>query len=129
MEAYSSRHADWQSAVIIDHKEAARRALCHPDTLRKMMADGEAPGTKVGRRWIVSEEVFQEWIDKRCRSTDETTLRIGGSGLAERLANQRALRIELKRKSMSASYANRSGVSKISATVVQFSGRKPQNAG
>lgn len=115
--------------MIIDHKEAARRALCHPDTLRKMMADGEAPGTKVGRRWIVSEEVFQEWIDKRCRSTDETTLRIGGSGLAERLANQRALRIERKRRSTSENFANVSGGSKNSATVVQFSGRKRRTDG
>ena len=29
----------------ISHTEAARRALCHPDAIRKMMAAGAAPGT------------------------------------------------------------------------------------
>src|SRR3954469_5861562 len=84
---------DWcveETAVNIDHKEAARRAMCHPDTLRKMMAEGEAPGTKVGRRWIVSEEVFQQWIDKRCLSIGAPIRLSGGSSLAARLAAQLA---------------------------------------
>ena len=110
--------------MIIDHKEAARRAMCHPDTLRKMMAEGEAPGTKVGRRWIVSEEVFQQWIDSRCRSTDAQIHRTGGSGLAARLASQLVRRIEVKPKSTKKSSDSGFGESRNSETVVQFPGKR-----
>ena len=58
--------------MIIDHHECARRALCSSDHMRKMMLNGEAPGTKVGRRWIVAEELFQQWIEERCRANVST---------------------------------------------------------
>jgi excisionase family DNA binding protein len=42
--------------------EAAALAGCHPDTMRRMMKSREAPGTKVGRRWICTAEVFADYL-------------------------------------------------------------------
>jgi excisionase family DNA binding protein len=54
----------------IDFKEAARRSGCSPDHMRKLMKAGKAPGTKIGRSWIVPEEIFQEWLGTRQVSAD-----------------------------------------------------------
>jgi hypothetical protein len=71
--------------MIIDHHECARRALCSSDHMRKMMLNGEAPGTKVGRRWIVAEEIFQQWIDERCRAN---LSKVGGIHSKQTLAGR-----------------------------------------
>ncbi len=115
--------------MIIDHKEAAKLALCHPDTIRKMMASGEAPGTKVGRRWIVSLEVFDKWIEARCRSTNNQKAKTGTSGLAARLAGQLVRPTAPKRKNSSASSKSESGSEKSSEIVVPFPGKKQQPDG
>lgn len=113
----------------IDHFEAARRVSCHPDTMRKMMASGEAPGTKIGRGWIVDEEIFQEWVNNRCRSTNEKIALTGGARLAATLASQRAQRIGKRLKNLSESSHNGNGGSKNSATVHPLHGPKSQSAG
>ena len=80
--------------MIIDHHECARRALCSSDHMRKMMLNGEAPGTKVGRRWIVAEELFQQWIDERCRAN---LSKAGGIHNKQPLANRLATRLAQRR--------------------------------
>ena len=49
----------------ITYKEAARRAGCSANHMRRLMKAGKAPGTKIGRGWIVPESLFSEWIETR----------------------------------------------------------------
>lgn len=46
----------------LDVDEAAARAKCHPDTMRKLAAAREVPATKIGRRWVFPEHLLQEWM-------------------------------------------------------------------
>ncbi|MEX0733304.1 MAG: helix-turn-helix domain-containing protein [Steroidobacteraceae bacterium] len=59
--------AESDRCSVLTYREAAAIAKCHPDTLRKLMKVGEAPGTKIGRRWIVPRGLLLQWIDERCR--------------------------------------------------------------
>jgi 5-methylcytosine-specific restriction endonuclease McrA len=51
----------------LDIHEAAALARCHPDTMRKMMKSGEAPGTKIGRAWVVTQPLFENWLNGEWR--------------------------------------------------------------
>src|SRR5689334_22318658 len=99
-----------------DLEQAAREAQCSPERLRKLAAAGEVPATKIGRKWLFSPALLQEWIDARCRSISDRAPDSGGSALAARLASQRAQRIASKRRSSSVSSRSDSGASRNSGT-------------
>jgi excisionase family DNA binding protein len=85
-------------------EEAADIAKVHRDTLRKMAAKGEAPATKIGRRWIFPVHLFDSWIENKCLSTVAVDRPTGGArfpSLATRLANRRKQRIASRQKSSS----------------------------
>ena len=44
--------------------ELAARWNCHPQTIRRMIADGVLKAFRVGREWRVAEEVVR-WIETR----------------------------------------------------------------
>lgn len=86
--------------------QAAALAKCHPDTLRQMMKDRKAPGTKIGRAWVVTESKFLAWLDSRCPSTDDQVQHISGSEgqlLAESIGNHLAQRTRERLKNLSTS--------------------------
>lgn len=113
----------------LDLHEAADRAKCHPDTMRKLMKAGEAPGGKVGRKWFVSERLFQDWLDKKCDFTNAPGAHSGGSALAERLASRAAQLTKQRRVSSANSSRNDSGDETPSGTVVPFRGKRLQDNG
>ena len=113
----------------LDVNQAAAEAKCHPDTLRKMAKAGEAPGCKIGRKWLFPADLFQDWIKSRCLSTNALAAPSGGSALAARLANRRAQRIAGKLKNSKASSENGSGAEPSSETVVRFPGKRRPSDG
>lgn len=116
----------------LDLEEAARRANCHPDTLAEKLRSGEAPGTKIGRAWVIPEELLQEWINARCHNTNEKAHRssgYAGLSLAKSIASQRKQLTRQKRKSLKTPCEIDSGVKESSGTVVQFRFAKPRNDG
>ncbi len=108
----------------LDVHEAAAEAKCHPDTLRKMAKAGEAPGCKIGRKWVFPADLFNDWIKSKCLSTNAPGAPSGGSALAERLAARRAQRTAHKRKSSSKSSPSACGDGISSETVVPFPGKR-----
>src|SRR5581483_1214208 len=116
-------------AVNLDVHQAAAEAKCHPDTLRKMAKAGEVPACKIGRAWVFAEELFQQWINARCLSTNVRPAESGGSGLAARLASQRARRIASKQQNSSSRSATDSGDIASSETVVRFPGHRQPSDG
>jgi hypothetical protein len=117
----------------LDIKEAAARAKCHPDTLRKLAADlsnpDRPPGVKIGRPWVFPEELFQKWIDNQCLSINVQDHPSGGSALAAKLAVRRAQRIGKRQKSSRKSSRRDYGASASSATVLPFRGMRQPNGG
>lgn len=110
----------------LDVHQAAAQAQCHPDTLRKMAKAGEAPGCKVGRKWIFPADLFEAWIkDKvkeQCLSTN--AVMSGGSALAAKLAARRAQQTAKPPRNSNRFSRNDSGVSTNSETVVLFRGKR-----
>lgn len=115
--------------TTLDIHQAAELAHCSPDHMRKLMKSGDAPGTKIGRAWVVSSAVFQKWLDDRCHFTAAQAARIGGYGLAERLAAQRAQRSAQKRKNSSASSQNAFGAETSSGIEAQSHGMRQPSGG
>jgi excisionase family DNA binding protein len=74
--------------------DGAAKMLCvHPDTLASMARAGTVPACKVGRAWVFSTRLLQEWVDARCQATAVKARAFQGSAsasLAERLAARRA---------------------------------------
>ncbi|MDE1989023.1 MAG: helix-turn-helix domain-containing protein [Betaproteobacteria bacterium] len=101
----------------------------HPDTARKMAKAGEVPATKIGRAWVFSSALLQQWIDERCRSTNVPVRLTGGSALAARLAARLEQQTVRPRKSSRKSSQSASGVVTSSTTVVPFPGGKRPSAG
>jgi excisionase family DNA binding protein len=82
-------------------EEAAQILFVHPDTLAGMARAGTVPACKVGRAWVFSTRLVQEWIDARCQSTAAKERPTGGSAsvsLAERLAGRLAQTTAGKRR-------------------------------
>lgn len=46
----------------LDINEAAKVVGIQPDALRRMMKDRTAPGAKIGRGWIVPEDLLRKWM-------------------------------------------------------------------
>src|SRR5256885_346958 len=129
-DAALAQSVEGESGVItFGLEEAARLARCHPDTLRKLAAAREVPGTKVGREWVFSAQLFQEWLDNRCRSIDVPGARSGGSALGARLAAQLERQTARRPRRSSRSSRRGSGGSNGSRTVVPVPGTKPPSAG
>lgn len=80
----------------LDVHEAAALAKCHPDTMRKLMKAGEAPGAKIGRAWVVREECIFDWLHglklKKAREvkTPRRTLRWGMECISSFMHNRPA---------------------------------------
>ena len=51
----------------LDIDELAVLLKVNPDTVRKMAARGEIPGTKVGKSWVFPEQLIEEWLLTRAR--------------------------------------------------------------
>jgi Helix-turn-helix domain len=49
----------------LDLAQAAERCKCGIQRLRTLATQGVVPATKVGRRWVFSTRLLQEWIDTR----------------------------------------------------------------
>jgi excisionase family DNA binding protein len=43
---------------------AAKRLSCSESALRRMVASGRVPGTKVGRDWLIDAEAVDELTDQ-----------------------------------------------------------------
>jgi excisionase family DNA binding protein len=105
--------------------EAAKIARVHKDTLRKMAANGEVPGTKIGRSWIFPTHLFDSWIENKCLSTNEKDRPTGGSvsqSLASRLARRREQITATRQKSLSKESENDSGDSTSSGIARRSAG-------
>ncbi|MGH9640922.1 MAG: helix-turn-helix domain-containing protein [Terriglobales bacterium] len=117
-----------EQSSSLDLRAAAARANCHPDTMRRLMKAGQAPGIKVGRSWVVSASVFQEWLDNKCRRSINAKARTDGGSefpsLAERLAARRVRRTGSKRRNSSSVNETGNGGFTGSGTVVPFDGKR-----
>jgi excisionase family DNA binding protein len=71
-------------------EEAAKMLCVHKDTLAGMARAGTVPAYKVGRAWVFSTRLLQEWLDTRCKATGVEKARAfqgsASASLAERLA-------------------------------------------
>ncbi len=84
------------SAPTLRLAEAASMCGVHPDTLSAMARAGDVPATKIGRSWVFSTRLLQEWIDARCQANFDKAAPSRGNAqasLAERLAGRLAQRI------------------------------------
>jgi excisionase family DNA binding protein len=70
---------------VLDLAAAAALLHVHPDTLRRMAKTGQIPATKVGRAWVFSAQLVQEWFEARCTAKSTTPASSGGASLADRL--------------------------------------------
>ncbi len=52
----------------LDLDEAALLLKVSPETVRKMAARGEIPGTKVCKAWVFPEAVLEEWLVTRAKA-------------------------------------------------------------
>ena len=52
-----------QEPSTLDLTEAAALCKCGAQRLRALARSGAIPATKVGRRWVFSTRLLQEWID------------------------------------------------------------------
>src|SRR5213082_239775 len=110
-------------------QDAAKLARCHPDTLRKLACAGVVPATKVGRPWLFPAQLFNEWIENRCRSITVPGAPTGTSGLAARLVARLAQRTARKPRSSSESLPTGCGDSADSEIVAPSRGARLQSAG
>ena len=44
-------------------EEVARILGLHPNSVYQMLKNGELPGVKAGRKWLVSKRRFHGWLD------------------------------------------------------------------
>jgi excisionase family DNA binding protein len=54
-----------ESPGTLDLGQAAELCKCGVQCLRALARSGAIPATKVGRRWVFSTRLLQEWIDTR----------------------------------------------------------------
>jgi hypothetical protein len=52
----------------LDLAQAAQLCKCSTDRLCSLARTGALPATKIGRRWVFSTRLLQEWIDERSRA-------------------------------------------------------------
>jgi len=52
----------------LDLVQAAQLCKCSADRLCTLARTGAIPATKIGRRWVFSTRLLQEWIDERSRA-------------------------------------------------------------
>jgi Helix-turn-helix domain len=52
----------------LDLAQAAQLCKCSVDRLCSLARTGAVPATKIGRRWVFSTRLLQEWIDQRSRA-------------------------------------------------------------
>jgi excisionase family DNA binding protein len=55
--------APQEPSSTLDLVEAAALCKCGVQRLRALARSGAIPATKVGRRWVFSTRLLQEWID------------------------------------------------------------------
>jgi DNA binding domain, excisionase family len=68
----------------LDLEEAAAFLKCSDDTIRELVASGELPGAKVGRKWVFVDIDLIEWLrtqyaqgERKCQS-----IKSGKSGIS-----------------------------------------------
>jgi len=113
----------------LDVLEAAALAKVHPDTMRRMMRSGEAPGAKIGRAWVVTEEQFQKWMEDKCRSTSAAPGGHGGLSSVDKFVSRLGRKIASKQKNSNSRSKTDSGAERSSETVVPFRGMRQQSDG
>jgi Helix-turn-helix domain len=62
------------SPGTLDLGQAAELCKCGVQCLRALAVSGGVPATKVGRRWVFSTRLLQEWIDTRSIANVRTRL-------------------------------------------------------
>lgn len=65
---------------VLDLKEAAALLHVHPDTLAEMAGKGDAPGIKIGKRWVFETELLLGWLRDRIREEVATKKRLASGG-------------------------------------------------
>ncbi len=49
---------------LLTVEQAAERLQMHPDTVRRLLREGQLPGRKIGpRRWRISAAALQKYIE------------------------------------------------------------------
>lgn len=92
-------------SAVLNLAEAAAYCKCSRDHMRDLAAADQVPATKIGKRWVFSAELLDEWIKQRCRSKAAPAPRTGGfesRSLASKLAAQRKQLTETRQKNSSA---------------------------
>jgi Helix-turn-helix domain len=56
----------------LDLGQAAELCKCGVQCLRSLAVSGTVPATKIGRRWVFSTRLLQEWIDTRSMANVRT---------------------------------------------------------
>jgi excisionase family DNA binding protein len=51
--------------------EVSQTLRLKPQTLYKMIKEGEIPAVRVGSQWRIPEEKFQEWINQKLAPRQE----------------------------------------------------------
>jgi len=57
-----------EGSGTLDLAQAAQLCKCSTDRLCSLARSGAIPATKIGRRWVFSTRLLQEWIDERSRA-------------------------------------------------------------
>lgn len=57
-----------EGSGTLDLAQAAELCKCSTERLCSLARTGAIPATKIGRRWVFSTRLLQEWIDERSRA-------------------------------------------------------------
>jgi excisionase family DNA binding protein len=55
---------------LLTPKQVAERLRVSPDTVKRMLRNGEMPGFRLGGQWRIPEDKFEEWIQKLQAGSD-----------------------------------------------------------
>ncbi len=50
------------SVDMVEISEASRRTGLHPDSIRRGIVNGEFPGYRIGRRYVIPRLMFDKWL-------------------------------------------------------------------
>lgn len=58
------------SDEFLTAEQAAERLQMHPRTVKRLLANGELPGRKIGGQWRISAASLREFIERGGKPTD-----------------------------------------------------------
>lgn len=48
---------------VFSPEEVAKLVGLHPNSIYSMLKNGELPGIKAGRKWLISKRRFEAWLE------------------------------------------------------------------